>query len=146
MPRVPALLLSLGLGAVAAFLVACGSGGAGLLPGNNAAAIIANLDRVSELAQDGNCETAASVAREIEDQIDALPQSIDPQLRVALQDGIDRLISLTQEPETCTGETTETTPTVTQTVAPPTTPTTPTTPTAPDGGGGGGGDGGGVSP
>jgi serine/threonine-protein kinase len=145
MPRVSALLLSLALGAVAAVLVACGGSGNGLLPGTSAAAILANLDRVSEEAEQGNCETAADIAREIEDQIDALPQSVDPQLRVALQDGIDRVILLTQEPESCTGEmTTETTPTVTETVPPPTPPeTTPTEP-PPDGDGGGGG--GGVGP
>jgi hypothetical protein len=103
---------------------------------------------VSEEAEQGNCETAADIAREIEDQIDALPQSVDPQLRVALQDGIDRVILLTQEPESCTGETTETTPTVTETVPPPTPPeTTPTQPTPDgDGGDGGGGGGGGVGP
>ncbi|MCI0584723.1 MAG: hypothetical protein L0227_17845, partial [Chloroflexi bacterium] len=106
----------------------------GLIPAASATAMLAKLDQVSQLAEEGKCETAASIAREVEDQIDALPPSIDPQLRVALEDGVNRLITLTGDPVTCTGEeTTETVPTVTQTVTPPPTTTTQTTP---DGGGG----------
>lgn len=95
--------------------------------------MLAKLDQVSRLAEEGKCETAASIAREVEDQIDALPPSIDPQLRVALEDGVNRLITLTGDPVTCTGEETQTVPTVTQTQ---TIPPTTSIETPPDGGGG----------
>ena len=143
MPRVRTLLLSLALGVASAGIVACGSNGAGLIPATSAAAMLAKLDRVAELAEEGNCETAASVAREVDDQIDALPPDTDERLIVALKDGVNRLIRLTGDPVTCTGEeTTETVPTVTQTQ---TIPPTVTTQTTPDGGGGvgPGGEGGG---
>jgi hypothetical protein len=158
MPRLLAGIISVALGAACAGLVSCGGGDdAKLIPADSAGEIIANLDEVAELAEGANCLSAGDKALEIQDQIEGLPRDVDEDLRQALEDGVERLINLTENPESCTGEeiTTETTieePTVTEpteteetetekTETEKTQPTTPTTPTNPGGGVGPGGTG-----
>jgi hypothetical protein len=112
MPRLLAGIISVALGVGCAGLVSCGGGGdGGLIPGDDAAAIIDNLDEIAQLAQDGNCVTAADHASEVQDQVDALPSDVDPDLKQALKDSVSTLRSLAGNTETCTGETvpTETT-------------------------------------
>jgi hypothetical protein len=84
-------LLALALGACAALgLVACGGGGADLLPGSTATEINANLDKVQELVDEGECVGAADAAQEVSSEVDALG-GVDGQLKQALREGATRL-------------------------------------------------------
>jgi hypothetical protein len=91
MPRLPASLLALGLGAAAAVtLVACGGEDAKLLPGKTAREISANLDTVKQLADEGDCVGAESAAGQVSEQIEEL-EGVDRKLKQALQAGAVRL-------------------------------------------------------
>lgn len=91
MPRLPASLLALGLGAAAAVaLVACGGEDAKLLPGQTAREITANLETVKQLADEGDCLGAESAAQQVSEQIEEL-NGVDRKLKQALQGGAERL-------------------------------------------------------
>ncbi len=91
MPRLPASLLALGLGAAAAVaLVACGGEDAKLLPGQTAREITANLETVKQLADEGDCLGAESAAGQVSEQIEEL-NGVDRKLKQALQGGAERL-------------------------------------------------------
>jgi hypothetical protein len=91
MPRLPASLLALVLGAAAtAALAACGGEDAKLLPGETAREITANLETVKQLANEGDCVGAESAAGQVSEQIEALT-GVDRKLKQALQDGANRL-------------------------------------------------------
>ncbi|HEX4669743.1 MAG TPA: hypothetical protein VH275_07210 [Solirubrobacterales bacterium] len=92
MGRLSTPLLALALGALAVLgLTACGSGGgADLLPGGTASEITANLDRVEQLAGEGDCVGAADAAQAVSAQVEALG-GVDKKLKLALQEGATRL-------------------------------------------------------
>lgn len=91
MPRLPASLLALALGAVAALsLASCGGEDAQLLPGETAREITANLDTVQQLSDEGDCAGAESAAQQVGEQIEGL-EGVDPKLKRALEDGAARL-------------------------------------------------------
>ena len=131
MARLTLSVLALSLGAVSALaLVSCGGGGSdeGLLPGETASEIVANLDTVESLASSGDCVGAASAAREVQTQINDLDDSnteVDPQLQEQLSKGAALLISVAEDPSGCTATTT----TETETTEPTTTGETETTTT-----------------
>jgi hypothetical protein len=117
MSRMAAPFLALALGAaVAVALVSCGNRDTkGLLPGDTADQIVTNLDRVQQDASTGSCTSAASEVATIQDQIDSLPASVDPQLRARLQDGAQRLADVVNSPGACEATTEATTATTTST-------------------------------
>jgi hypothetical protein len=91
MPRLPASLLALGLGAAAAVaLASCGGEDAKLLPGETAREISANLDTVKQLADEGDCLGAESAAGQVSEQVEEL-KGVDRKLKQALQAGAARL-------------------------------------------------------
>src|SRR5712691_7211398 len=97
----PILALALGA-AVAVGLVSCGTRDEkGLLPGNNARQILDNLDQVKADAQSGNCSSAALEVATVKDEIDALPTTVDAQLRARLSDGAQRLADVVNSPGAC---------------------------------------------
>ncbi len=106
MPRLasPALALALGVAAALA-LAACGGGEAKLLPGETARQITANLDTVKQLAGEGDCAGAASAARQVSEQVEALG-GVDAKLRQALRDGAARLNEVVASCEGTTSEAT----------------------------------------
>jgi hypothetical protein len=106
MPRsaAPPLALALGVAAILA-LASCGGGGAKLLPGETARQITANLDSVKRLAREGDCVAAASAARQVGEQIDALG-GIDESLKRALREGASRLNEVVANCEATTPEAT----------------------------------------
>ena len=151
----PIVALAAGV-AVAVGLVSCGSRDEkGLLPGSNAQQILDNLDQVQADAAAGDCSGAAEEVAAVQNQIDDLPASVDPELRSRLEQGAQRLEDLVNEPDACvtttdTEETTESTTepttestttktksTTTSTTTTSTVPTTTTTTTPTTGGGGG---------
>lgn len=155
------LACTLGLGLVSG----CGGGSDeefDPIPARSVEAILTQLDQVEERCDAGQTGSAQFQVREIEDKVDALPEGIDPDVREALRDGVERLGQLVEadcaedEPEetdtqptdtqTETEPETDTQPTETETqpepepepeptTPPPTTPP-PTTPTPPSPGGG----------
>lgn len=138
MPKPLAILASLVLGAAAAGLVACGSGGdAGLLPSRTADDLLTNLERVEQLIEEGRCGAAVDAIERLRAQAEQTGPEVDPQLREALVDGTTRLRLLLEEPDGCEEEKTETetVPTETETTpaeeptetAPPETEPPPTT-------------------
>ena len=91
MPRLPRFPTVLGLFALAAVgLVACGAEDAKLLPGETAREIVANLDTVQQLSDEGDCIGAESAAEQVGEQIEALA-GVDRKLKQALEDGAARL-------------------------------------------------------
>jgi hypothetical protein len=91
MARLSMPLLALALGAVAALgLVACGGGGADLLPGGTASEINSNLDQVERLASEGDCVGAQDAAQAVSVQIEELG-GVDQKLKQALREGATRL-------------------------------------------------------
>lgn len=91
MPRPPASLLALALGAVLLLAAAgCGEEDAELLPGGTAREITANLDTVQQLADEGDCAGAESAALQVGEQVESL-QGVDARLQRALEQGAERL-------------------------------------------------------
>jgi hypothetical protein len=91
MPRPPRFPAVLGLIALAALgLVACGGEDAKLLPGETAREIVANLDTVQQLSDEGDCIGAENAAQQVGEQIEALA-GVDRKLKQALEDGAARL-------------------------------------------------------
>lgn len=84
--------LALALGAAAALgLASCGGGeDAKLLPGNTAAEITENLDRVKQYSEEGECVGAEDAVSEVNTQVEGLT-GVDPKLVEALQRGAARL-------------------------------------------------------
>jgi hypothetical protein len=107
--------LPLLLGLVAAIgLASCGGGeDAKLLPGATAQEITENLDRVKQLASEGECVGAADAAQEVGAQVEGL-SGVDAKLKQALHQGTERLDEVVA---TCDE-------TITETVAPATEATT----------------------
>lgn len=96
--------LALALGAVAALaLVSCGDEDAKLLPGNTAAEITENLDRVKQYVEEGECVGAEDAVSEVNSQVDGL-SGVDPKLVEALKRGAARLSEVVA---TCEEEETE---------------------------------------
>jgi outer membrane biosynthesis protein TonB len=90
--RLAISMLALALGVVAALaLASCGGGDdAKLLPGNTAAEITENLDRVKQYAEEDECIGAEDAVSEINSQIEGLSE-VDPELVEALKRGVARL-------------------------------------------------------
>jgi hypothetical protein len=96
--------LALTLGVAAALgLASCGDGeDAKLLPGNTAAEITENLDRVKQYTEEGECVGAEDAVAEVNAQVEGL-SGVDPKLIEALERGATRLnevISSCQEEDT----------------------------------------------
>jgi hypothetical protein len=85
-------MIALALGVAAALgLVSCGGGeDAKLLPGNTAAEITENLDRVKQYAEEGECIGAEDAVAEVNAQVEGLT-GVDPKLVEALERGATRL-------------------------------------------------------
>jgi len=90
MARLTSALTVVVLGLLAAgALASCGGGGADLLAGETADEITQNLDRVEELASEGDCLGAEEATAEVALQVEEL--QVDSRLQAALSDGVDRL-------------------------------------------------------
>lgn len=85
----PKIAFTLSVLLVAGSLIsACGEDRSHLLPGENVREISANLDTVQELVDAGDCFAALKATAAVQDQAEALPQSVDPKLKRALIDGV----------------------------------------------------------
>jgi hypothetical protein len=135
MRHAPRALLAGGLGFAVAFLVACG-GGAGLLSGDHASTLSAQLDKISAAVDAGRCSTASNAASALRIDVSALPKSVNAKLRRNLAQGAATVADLAEQdchskpkPTHTTSTATNTTPTNTTTT--PTNTNTTTTQTQP---------------
>lgn len=87
-----------GCGLCLAFVAGCGSSDEEFdpIPARSAEAILKQLDQVAERCDAGRTNSALFQVRELQDKADALPEGIDPALREAVRDGVDRLGQLVQ--------------------------------------------------
>jgi cell division septation protein DedD len=137
--RLLVLPIALLLGLACAALVACGGGsGADLIPAGKASRIEAQLDRIRAAVDAGSCTRLPDDVATLQQQVNALPSSVDPELRSRLQEGVDNLAQISVEEclaraneQTTPTQTTPTTTTPTTTTPPETTPTTPPPETTP---------------
>lgn len=130
------------------------------IPAGDAQALLTQLDQTQQLVDDGTCRGARFQVTgdgQLEDKVAALPEDVNPDVRQALEDGLDRLGDLidqecgedeepetdttetepevpteTQEPEEDDDEETETEPPPTETEPPPTETQPPPTETVPE--------------
>jgi hypothetical protein len=149
MPRTLVIIVSTALGAATALgVVACGGsdGPAPSIGRGAAATLLSELQQVEANVNVGSCAVASTHAQALLDDINKLPDSVDPDVRRALDSGASQLTVLLTEPGQCESQTgttntnttntattkTNTTPTQTTTTTPTqTTTTTPTQPTTP---------------
>ena len=85
MGSAPRALFAGGLGIAAAFLVACGGGGAGLLSSDQAGTLSNQLDQLASAVDTGHCGAAASAVASLNNAIDNLPSSVNPALAANLK-------------------------------------------------------------
>jgi type II secretory pathway pseudopilin PulG len=128
-------LFALALGLAAAFLVACGSSGGGLIPADHATSLDGRLGAVSVADVNGDCSTAKAEAHRLRAQINQL-RGIDHRLQSALRDGATKVLRQAgvdcRAPQTSLQTDTTTSPSTPSTPSTPTTPpSTPTTGTTP---------------
>jgi hypothetical protein len=135
MPRPITLFLSLALGAIAAVvLVSCGSDDdTGGIPPEAADGMLNELEAARAAQDEGDCDEVAESSEQIRVAAEALPDTVDAELRAAIVEGSANLGELANtqcEPTTTTEEEPETTETEpTTTAAEPTTTTTEETTT-----------------
>lgn len=104
MPRPLVSLPVLALAAAMALgLAACGEEDAELLSGETAREIVANLDTVDSLAEEGDCVGAESATRQVREQIEAI-EGVDPELKQNLERGAARLEEVIVECEEASAE------------------------------------------
>ncbi len=97
-------------------LASCGGSNAKLLSGTTAEEITSNLASVRELAAEGECVGAEDAALEISGQVSDL-REVDPKLKLALQEGAERLnevVATCSATESTAREETEEEPTTTE--------------------------------
>jgi hypothetical protein len=129
LPYVVALLL----GVCAALVAACAGSTRGGIPAASASDMKSQLEDIRERVDGGNCGELNGQLRQVDEGIDALPGSVDEQLKQALRDGANRLRDAAprecNEIQASTQTQTETVPPVITETAPEETTTTATTPT-----------------
>ncbi len=114
MPRLPAVLLSVTLGAAAAALVACGSGGGGSISATQAQAMLAQLSTAAQEQADGNCAGVQSAAKTLSREAGQIGEA---KVRRGIQAGAANLHRLASNTKNC-GETTTTSSSTTTTTTP----------------------------
>ena len=88
--RVLPPLAALLLGAATALLVACG-GGDGRIPASNASSLTSALNQISSDYRAGRCAAAQRAVAKAQNDVLALPDTVDARLRQRLQSGIQNL-------------------------------------------------------
>jgi hypothetical protein len=128
--RVLPPLAALVLGAATAVLVACG-GGDGRIPAGDASSLTSALNQISSDYRAGHCQAAQRAVAKAQNELLALPDTVDARLRERLQSGIQNLAA--KVPATCDqAQTQSQTQTDTSTQGTPTTDTTTTDTTGTD--------------
>jgi hypothetical protein len=124
------ILLALLLAGASAFALGCGgsSGPDPSLNAQEAAVLSSKIDEIQANVQVGSCLVAASKTDDLIADVQALPSSVNSDVKSALQNGANQLKILLSDPTQCEGRTTTTEST---TSTPSTTESTTTTKTHP---------------
>src|ERR1700722_16059939 len=80
-------LLAAVLGFAAAFVVACGSSGNGLLSSGQSSSIAAQLTAISNAVQGGHCGRATVASQRLTDLVASLPSGVNQTLQTNLGQG-----------------------------------------------------------
>jgi len=118
----PRVLLAAMLGFAAAFVVACGSSGSGLLSSAQSSSIAAQLTAVQAAVNAGHCAKATAASHRLTNVISALPSGVNQKLFANLGQGAATVASLAakdcgQSQSTTTATVTSTTSTQPSTTA-----------------------------
>ena len=116
------------LGFAVAFVVACGSG-SGLLSGNQASTLNAELTSVSNAIGNGDCASAQAAANRFSSELANLPKGVSTTLINNLDQGILTVGALAQKECSSSSSTSSTSSSSSSSSTPTTTTTTPTTTT-----------------
>lgn len=138
----PRLFSAASLCLAALALASCGNSGKGLIPAQNAGPLQADFEAIAQAAQagNGNCTATASAIRRTEQDLAALPRTVDRGLQRTIEGGMSNLrsraLTLCAQPSpsaesttTLSTSTTSSTPTTTTTSTSTSTTTTETTST-----------------
>jgi len=112
MRRTLPVAVSLLLGIGAALLAACGGSVKGGIPPASAGELKSQIGDVRKAVDDGRCNDLSGQLRQVDDGISALPDTVDADLRRALEDAGDTLRSRAQDE--CEDDDAETTTTETE--------------------------------
>lgn len=115
------------LGATAALLVSCGSGGTGLIPAADAGPLQTDFNSVAQAVSSGDCHSAITALHRARHDFNALPPTVNAALHKRLSDGLVNLNHTA--PRQCAQSATSSTSSssFTQTTPLPTTQSTPST-------------------
>ena len=110
-------LLALFLAAAAAGVLGCGgsSGPDPSLSGQEAAALSSKIDEIQANVRVGSCLVASDKTDDLIADIQALPSSVNSEVKTALENGANQLKILLADPHECEGRTTTTETTSTST-------------------------------
>jgi hypothetical protein len=95
MMRVPRQLSVVPLGLCCLLLASCGSSGKGLIPSRNAGPLQGDFEAIARAAESGNgsCTATATAIRKTEQDLAALPPTIDAGLHKTIETGMSNLRS-----------------------------------------------------
>jgi hypothetical protein len=123
--------------ALAAFLGGCGSNDDATIPSAEGEDLVRTLDGIESSLASNNCELIDDQVQSFVEQVNALPEDVDPEVRKGLTQGAANLLALSEDPDQCgevtgatdTGGAEPETPTTTETEEPTTTSSTTTSTT-----------------
>ena len=121
----PRAILAAGLGFALSFVVACG-GGSGLLSGDQSNALSGQADQIASAVQARNCGAAASASAVLNNDVQALTETINATVRSNLIQGANTIAKLARKDCHRHAPTASTTTTSTSTSSTSTSSSTPT--------------------
>ena len=111
-------------------VLGCGGGPEASIPPDSATTLLGRIQEIRANVDNGSCFVASDRTDTLLAEIDALPSSVNGDVRQALKNGANQLKILLDDPSQCEGTTTGTTTESTQATTTPTqSPTTTHTPT-----------------
>jgi hypothetical protein len=130
MPYPRSIIAALALAGASLLAAGCGDNGPDpSIPGDNSASLLAKIQEIQANVDNGSCFVAADRTDDLISDVQQLPDSVNPQVQRALENGANQLKILLQDPDQCQGRTT--TSETTSTTTPSTTRSTTTTRTQP---------------
>ncbi len=82
-------------------LAGCGLGNDGTIPESNADDLLADLQAIQDSVEDNNCGLAQDQAQEFTAGVDALPSSVDEEVRSGLTEAAAQLTELASDDSQC---------------------------------------------
>ena len=86
--------------ALAATAAGCGSGD-GTIPQDDSDNLLRTLDGIESSLESGDCELITQQVNDFVNQVNALPEEVDPEVEKGLTQGAAQLIELSEQPDQC---------------------------------------------